>query len=161
VGGGNSGFDEALYLLSLGVKHITLIEVFDRFFASQTTQDKLARFSQVTTKTSTRVKELVGDANLKTVILENVQSGEAEELDVDGIFVYMGQKPNTALFTDIVSLDDDGFILANNSMETNIKGVYAAGDVIQKACRQITTAMADGTIAALSAEKYIREDQRL
>jgi thioredoxin reductase (NADPH) len=157
VGGGNSGFDEALYLLGLGVEHITLIEVFDRFFASRTTQDKLARFSQVTTKTSTRIKELVGDAKLQSVVLENVRSGETEEVDVDGIFVYMGQKPNTTLFADIVSLDDDGFILANNSMETNIKGVYAAGDVIQKTCRQITTAMADGTIAALSAEKYIRE----
>jgi thioredoxin reductase (NADPH) len=112
----------------------------------------------VTTKTSTRIKELIGDAKLQSVVLENVRSRETEDLDVDGIFVYMGQKPNTALFTDTVSLDDDGFILANNSMETNIKGVYAAGDVIQKTCRQITTAMADGTIAALSAEKYIREN---
>jgi len=156
VGGGNSGFDEALYLLSLGVKHITLIEVFDRFFASQTTQDKLAGFSQVVTKTSTRVKKLVVEDKLQSVILENVQSGETGKVDVDGIFVYMGQKPNTTLFKDIVALDDDGFILANSSMETNIKGVLAAGDVIQKAYRQITTAMADGTIAALSAEKYIR-----
>jgi thioredoxin reductase (NADPH) len=156
VGGGNSGFDEALYLLSLGVKHLTLIEVFDRFFASQTTQDKLVQFSQVTTKTSTRIKELVSNEKLQSVVLENVESGETEKVDVDGIFVYMGQKPNTALFKDIVVLDDDGFIPASSSMETNIKGVYAAGDVIQKAYRQITTAMADGTIAALSAEKYIR-----
>ncbi len=156
VGGGNSGFDESLYLLSLGVRHITLIEVFDKFFASRTTQDKLAKFDQVTTKTSTRVKELVSDDKLQSVILENVQSGGTEKVDVDGIFVYMGQKPNTALFRDVVSLDDNGFILANNSMETNIKGVYAAGDVIQKTYRQITTAMSDGTIAALAAEKYIR-----
>lgn len=157
VGGGNSGFDEALYLLSLGVKHITLIEVFDRFFASRTTQDKLAQCSQVTTKTSTRVKELIVDEKLRSVVLEHAQSGITEKVEVDGIFVFIGQEPNTDLFKDLVELDDDGFILANSSMETNIKGVYAAGDVIQKTCRQITTAMADGTIAALSAEKYIRE----
>ncbi len=156
VGGGNSGFDESLYLLSLGVKHITLIEVLDRFFASQTAQDKLAQYSQVITETSTRIKELVGEDKLRSVILENVQSGETEKVDIDGIFVFMGQKPNTALLKDTVALDENGFIIANSSMETNIKGVFAAGDVIRKEYRQITTAMSDGTIAALSAEKYIR-----
>lgn len=156
VGGGNSGFDEALYLLSLGVQHLTLIEVADRFIASQTAQDKLAQFRHVAVKTSTRIKELVNGDKLQSVILENVQTGKTEKLDVDGVFVYMGQKPNTALFKDVVNLDNDGFILAGIGMETNIKGVYTAGDVVQKAYRQITTAMADGTVAALSAEKFIR-----
>lgn len=156
VGGGNSGFDEALYLLSLGVQHLTLIEVADRFIASQTAQDKLAQFRHVAVKTSTRIKELVNGDKLQSVILENVQTGKTEKLDVDGVFVYMGQIPNTALFKDVVNLDNDGFILADIGMETNIKGVYAAGDVVQKAYRQITTAMADGTVAALSVEKYIR-----
>ncbi len=156
VGGGNSGFDEALYLLSLGVQHLTLIEVADRFIASQTAQDKLAQFRHVAVKTSTRIKELVKGDKLQSVILENVQTGKTEKLDVDGVFVYMGQKPNTALFKDVVTLDDDGFILADIGMETNIKGVYTAGDVVQKSYRQITTAMADGTVAALSAEKFIR-----
>lgn len=156
VGGGNSGFDESLYLLSLGIKKITLIEVLDRFFASRTTQDRLAQFSQVTTKTSTRIKKIICEDKLQSVILENVKSGGTEKVDADGIFVYMGQKPNTELFKDVITLDVNGFIIADGNMETNLKGVYAAGDVIQKDYRQITTAMADGTIAALSAEKYIR-----
>ena len=156
VGGGNSGFDEALYLLSLGVRQLTLIEVADRFFASQTAQNKLAQFDHVAAKTSTCIKELVIGDKLQSVMLENVRTGEAEKIDVDGIFVYMGQMPNTTLFEDIVTLDDDGFVLTDIGMETNIKGVYAAGDVVRKTYRQITTAMADGTVAALSAEKFIR-----
>jgi len=156
VGGGNSGFDEALYLLSLGVEKITIIEMMERFFASQTTQDKVADKAQIRARTSTRIKELVEEGKLKGVILENTDSGETESLDVDGIFVFIGQKPNTELFADTVFLDKAGYIVAGDSMETNLKGVFSAGDVNQKAYRQITTAMADGTIAALSVEKYLR-----
>lgn len=156
VGGGNSGFDEALYLLSLGVEQITIIEMMDRFFASRTTQDKVADKSRISARTSTKIKELVGEAKLKGVILENTETGETESLDVDGIFVFIGQKPNTELFADVISLDHAGYIVANDNMETNLKGVFSAGDVNQKAYRQITTAMADGTIAALSGEKYLR-----
>jgi thioredoxin reductase (NADPH) len=157
VGGGNSGFDEALYLLSLGVEQITIIEMMERFFASQTTQDKVADKPRISAHTSTRIKELVEEGKLKGVILENSESGETENLDVDGIFVFIGQKPNTGLFADTVTLDEQGYTLVNESMETNLKGVYAAGDVNRKAYRQITTAMADGTIAALSIEKYLRD----
>lgn len=156
VGGGNSGFDEALYLLSIGVQHLTLIEVADTFFAAHTAQDKLAQFGQAEARTSTRIKEITSGDKLESVILENVQTGETEEVDVDGVFVYMGQTANTALFKDILVLDDNGFIRTNDRMETNIKGVFAAGDVVQKTYRQITTAMADGTIAALTVEKFIR-----
>ncbi len=156
VGGGNSGFDEALYLLSLGVEQITIIEMMDRFFASQSTQDKVADKAQIRARTSTRIKELVEEGKLKGVILEDAESGETESLDVDGIFVFIGQKPNNDLFADTVFLDKAGYIVTGDSMETNLKGVFSAGDINQKAYRQITTAMADGTIAALSAEKYIR-----
>lgn len=154
--GGNSGFDEALYLLSLGVAEITIIEVMDRFFASQTTQDKLADNEKVTAYTSTRIKTLIEDGKLNGVVLENTQTGNTVSIAVDGIFVFIGQKPNTEIFADTVTLDKAGYILANAQMETNLKGVFSTGDVNQKAYRQITTAMGDGTIAALSAEKYIR-----
>jgi len=156
VGGGNSGFDEALYLLSLGVTQITIIEMMERFFASQTTQDKVIDKPQISAYMATKIRVLVEDGKLKGVILENTKSGETESLDVDGIFVFIGQKPNTEIFADEVSLDGAGYIIANESMETNLKGVFSAGDVNQKAYRQITTAMADGTIAALSMERFLR-----
>ncbi len=157
VGGGNSGFDEALFLLSLGVEHITLIEIVDRFFATQTAQNKLfAHKDKIVAKTATSVRDLICDSSgkLEGVILENTGSGDIEQIDVDGIFVYMGQYPNTPMFADVIKLDNEGYIITNEKMETNVSGVFAAGDVVQKEHRQITTAMADGTIAALTAIKY-------
>ena len=156
VGGGNSGFDEACYLNSLGVAEICLIEQMDQFFAAESTQKRLMSCDNVIATTSTRVIELIGEDRLKAVRLENVSTGETKIVDTDGIFVYMGQVPNTELFKGLITLNDDGYIIANEEMETNLAGVYAAGDVRQKKYRQITTAMSDGTIAALSAEAYIR-----
>ena len=156
VGGGNSGFDEALYLLALGIEQITIIEMMDHFLASETTCNKLLAKGNVTARTSTRIKELVQSSKLEAVVLENTETRETERIDVDGIFVFIGQKPNTETFADTISLDELGYILATEKMETNVNGVFSAGDVNQKAIRQITTAMADGTIAALTAEKYIR-----
>jgi len=156
VGGGNSGFDEALYLHSLGVVEITIIEMMDRFFASEITQDKIKGIDTISARTSTKIKALIEDGKLNGVVLENTQTGEIDTLDVDGIFVFIGQKPNTDSFANVVTLDNMGYVLANGEMETNLQGVFSAGDVNQKSYRQITTAMGDGTIAALSAEKYIR-----
>jgi thioredoxin reductase (NADPH) len=156
VGGGNSGFDEACYLNSLGVAKIHLIEEMDRFFAADRTQKKLLSCDNVIATASTRIVELVTDEKLKAVKLENVRSGELEMVDADGIFVYMGQVPNTKLFKNSIALNSDSYITTNEDMETNLPGVYAAGDVRQKKYRQITTAMGDGTIAALSAEVFIR-----
>ena len=156
VGGGNSGFDEACYLNSLGVAEIHLVEEMDRFFAAETAQKKLMSCDNVIATTSTRVVELIGKNRLKAVKIENVCNRETKIVDTDGIFVFMGQVPNTELFKNTIILNHDGYITANEEMETNLTGVYAAGDVRQKKYRQITTAMSDGTIAALSAEAYIR-----
>ncbi|WP_300668189.1 FAD-dependent oxidoreductase [Desulfoluna sp.] len=157
VGGGNSGFDEALYLRSLGVGHITLIEMADRFFASPLIQRELLACTNVSARTSTRVKAIVSQDRLKAVVLEDVVTGQIQEVSVDGIFVYMGQHPNTEMLRDCIDLDDSGYIVTGSRMETNISGVFAAGDVVQKIYRQITTAMADGTVAALAVERYLRE----
>jgi len=156
VGGGNSGFDEALYLLSLGIRDLTLIEVADRYFASAAAQEMLASKDRVTLLKSTRIKTINGEGRLESVLLENVATGMTEKLDVDGIFVFTGQKPNTEILQGIIELDSDGYIPATPDLSTSLPGVYAAGDVVRKAYLQITTAMSDGTIAALSSEKFLR-----
>jgi len=156
VGGGNSGFDESLYLLSLGVAQIIIVEALDSCGASETTQAKLRAYSGIDIKTSTFVRALSKEENGARVTLENVHSGRRESIYVDGIFVFIGQNPNTGLFHGIVNLDANGYVIAGPNMETDVPGVYAAGDVVQKSYRYLTTAMADGTIAALAAEKYIR-----
>ncbi len=157
VGGGNSAFDESLYLLQLGVAHLTLVEIMDRFFAAQSTQDNLHARANTQTFTRTRVADLEveGDA-LRAAVLENLDSGEKKRLEVDGIFVFLGQSPNSELFRDVLTLDKTGYVAAGPDMSTNIPGVFSAGDINAKAFRQLTTAAADGTIAALMADRYLR-----
>ncbi|MBL7204824.1 MAG: FAD-dependent oxidoreductase [Desulfobacteraceae bacterium] len=156
VGGGNSGVDDSLYLITQGVKHITLIEQFDKLFASQKSQEELKAYPQVDIMTSTEVAEIESNDVIERVIIRNTKTEETKELKVDAIFVYVGQEPKTELFKNVVDMDSDGYILADDDMRTNVEGVFVAGDVRQKKYRQITTAANDGTIAALSAEEYIR-----
>ena len=157
VGGGNSGFDEACYLNSLGVASIHLIEQMEHFFAAEATQKQLLSSQNVTAETSTRPVELIFEDRLKAVRVENVITGKVKTMKIDGIFVYIGQIPNTDLFTGVIALDENGYIITNEDMKTNLPAVYAAGDVRQKKYRQITTAMNDGTIAALSAIEQLRK----
>jgi len=157
VGGGNSAFDEGLYLKQLGVEHITVIEVMDRLFAAQSAQDALLGCDNVCCNLTTIVKDLVVENDqLKAAILENKATGETSTIEVDGVFVFLGQLPNSELFKDVITLDKNGYILADESMQTNIPGVFSAGDINAKQFRQLTTAAADGTIAALMADRYLR-----
>ncbi|WFS61192.1 FAD-dependent oxidoreductase [Pseudodesulfovibrio thermohalotolerans] len=155
VGGGNSGFDEAIALLDLGVSELTLVEKMDRFFAAQSTQDALAARENASTRHSTEVLSLNGNGKLESVTLRNMETGEESELQCDGVFVFMGQQPGTDAFAKQLRLDEHGYIITDDVMATSLPGVFAAGDVRPKKYRQITTAMADGTIAALEAERFI------
>lgn len=158
VGGGNSAFDESLYMLTLGIEHITLIEKMDRFFAAQATQDSLLSSGKVDGRTSTQVVDLVvEDDELKAAILENTATGEKETVPFDGIFVFLGQCPNNEMFRDSITLSDRGYIVTDEHMSTNLPGVFSAGDINEKVYRQITTAISDGTIAALAAEHFLRD----
>ena len=157
VGGGNSAFDEGLYLKQLGVADMLIVEGMDRLFAAQCAQDALLGHDKVSYRMSTVVKDLVvEDGALKAAILENTVTGERSSVEVDGVFVFLGQRPNSELFKDVLTLDKNGYVVADEGMQTNIPGVFSAGDINAKAFRQLTTAAADGTIAALMADRYIR-----
>ncbi|NDV23382.1 NAD(P)/FAD-dependent oxidoreductase [Desulfovibrio sp. JC022] len=157
VGGGNSAFDESLYMITLGIEHITLVEIMDRFFAAQGTQDQLLGTGKVDARSETKVVDLVVENDeLKAAVLENVATNQQETVPVDGAFVFLGQNPNNELFAEKIKLSKNGYIITDEHMATSIPGVFSAGDINDKAYRQITTAMSDGTIAALAAERYIR-----
>ena len=161
VGGGNSAFDEGLYLLNLGVAELTVVEIMDRFFAAEATQDALLGDPRVKGFKTTKVADVeVTDGKLSAAILEDVRTGERTVLPVDGIFVFLGQSPNNEWFKDAIALDDKGYILAGEDMSTNIPGVFGAGDINHKPYRQITTAVSDGTIAALAAERWLRSRKK-
>jgi thioredoxin reductase (NADPH) len=156
VGGGNSGVGDALYLLNQGVRKITLIEQMDRLFADQASQKALYAHPEVTILTNTEISGIEVKGKDHRVTLKNTQTGETQTIEVEGIFVYIGQAPQTGLFKGILEMDHQGYILGDENMGTNVEGVFVAGDVRHKTIRQLTTAMNDGTIAALAAEAYQR-----
>jgi thioredoxin reductase (NADPH) len=160
VGGGNSAFDEGLYLQQLGVAHITLVEAMDRLFAAEATRDSLFKGGNVECRLQTRVRDLImRGQTLTAAVLENTATGERCSVDVDGIFVFLGQKPNTDMFRGILPLDDAGYIPADAHMRTGVSGVFSAGDVNAKRFRQLVTAASDGAVAALMADEFLRSGE--
>lgn len=154
IGGGNSGFDESLYLADIGVKSIHIVEAMDNCIAAQSTQDRAKEIGIIKVSVATRLigLEQVGEKKA-LAILE--KAGETFTEEVDGVFCFIGQSPNTQLFKDLLPMER-GYIITDEAMKTPLEGVFVAGDVRVKKYRQITTAMADGTIAALEATAYIR-----
>lgn len=154
VGGGNAGVEESIYMCNLGVAHITIIEQLERLFANEASQREMEKYP-IESHVLTSVRGLIEEnGKLKGAVLVN-GDGEPREIQVDGIFVYMGQDPQTDLFSGVLEMEK-GYIVGGEDMETNVPGVFVAGDVRTKKIRQITTAMNDGTIAAISADSYIR-----
>ena len=155
MGGGNSGFDESLYLLNLGIRSIHIVETFPNCIAAASTQDQARATGKIVVSVSTDITAVDPLPDGRGIVhLLNKDTGEEYTEEIDGIFCFIGQSPNTALFDGVLELDH-GYIKVNADMETNIKGVFAAGDVTAKKYRQITTAMSDGTIAALQATAFL------
>lgn len=155
VGGGNSAFDESLYLESIGVKSITIVEAMERCPAAETTQQKALSTGKFNIMTSTKLTQIQPEGDYAVIELSNTDSGKTHELRTEGIFVFIGQKPATDLISELIQVDKYGYILATPEMNTGLSGVFAAGDIISKKYRQLTTAMSDGTIAALETHRYL------
>lgn len=159
VGGGDTAVEEALYLTKFG-RSVTLIHRRDELRAAKSIQDKAFRNEKIKFMWNSVVKELSGDGILNTMVVENVKTGEVTTIEANeedmtfGVFVFIGYSPKTELFKNILTLDN-GYIVTDDNMKTNIDGIFAAGDVRFKSLRQVVTAVADGAIAAVQAEKYI------
>lgn len=158
VGGGNTAADEALYLTNFA-KSVTLIHRRDSLRADKVMQQRLADNQKIKIEWDSVVDEVVGTENplsVNGVILKNVKTDSKKELKVDGLFIAIGHHPNTDLFKGLLELDDDGYIKTRNGgCETNISGIFAAGDVQNPNYRQAVVAAGSGCIAALKAEKYL------
>ena len=157
VGGGNSAAEEALFLTNFASK-VYLIHRRDKLRSEKILQDRLTKNSKIEFLWNKQVKEYLGDKNLNGVLLSDTMTSERTELQIDGLFVAIGHDPATRIFKDKLDMDNDGYIITKpDSTETNISGVYAAGDVKDKIYRQAVTAAGMGCMAALEAEKYISE----
>ena len=149
IGGGNSAMEESLLLLQF-VKSITVIHQFDNLQAEKITADKVTKNPKVNIMWSHEPRAFDKKGDKMIVEAEDLKTNKRIRLKRDGIFVFVGLAPNTTFLKNIpIQLTKHGYIITNSLMETNINGVYAAGDVRDKKHRQITTAVGDGTIAAL------------
>lgn len=149
VGGGNSAVQSAIMLSNICNK-VYLIHRRDEFRCEKKLSDEVRAIENIELVLSSTVQDLKGEDKLTTVIIEN-KSGETEEISAEGLFVLVGQIPENGAFADIITLDESGYIVAGEDCKTNVDGVFAAGDCRTKAIRQLTTAAADGSVAALAA----------
>lgn len=152
VGGGNTAVEDALYLKNFA-SEVYLIHRRDALRASAVLSDKI-KSSGVKILWDSVVTELVGDNKLQAVLVKNVKTGETKRVDCNGLFVAVGQKPASEGLAG-VELDQNGYVITDDAMRTNLQGVFAAGDIRKKTLRQVVTATADGAIAAESAIAYL------
>ena len=159
VGGGDTAFQEALFLTKYASK-VTIIHRRDSFRATKILQDKVEKNEKISFLLNSRIKEINGDGLVGSITVENVLTGEETQFfpnnafNTFGIFVFAGNIPNTKLFEKEIKLNPQGYFIVGKDMKV-MDGVYAAGDCIEKEFRQVVTATSDGAIAALELEKYI------
>lgn len=157
VGGGDSAVEEALYLTRFA-SQVYIIHRRDQLRVAPALQEKAVNHPQIEVYWDSIIKEFSGEQKVEKLVLENVKDKSIPELEVDGVFLYVGRTPNSG-FIEGVEKDSDGYIITNEEMETSLPGVYAAGDIRRKFLRQVVTAAADGAIAATMAIKYLTERQ--
>lgn len=158
VGGGNTALEDAIFLSDI-CKKVFLIHRRDSFRAEAVLQEKASQTKNIEFILNTTVQEIKGNQHVENIILKSVKNNESKAIDIDGIFIGIGTKPNSELIKGIVEINNNGYIYCDNNMQTNLFGVYTAGDVREKMTRQVVTASADGAAAAQSAIRYINEHQ--
>lgn len=162
VGGGNTAVEEALYLTNHADK-VTVIHRRDQFRAEKILIDRLHKNKKINVIWDTVLDEVIGDENplgVTSAKLKNIKSGETTNLDIHGVFIAIGHSPNTELFKNQLDMDNEGYLITvPDSTATNVKGVFACGDVQDKIYRQAVTAAGTGCMAALEAERFLAENE--
>ncbi len=152
IGGGNTAVSDAMYLSEVA-KKVYVIYRKDKVRGDKIVVNKLEKKDNVEFIYNTVVTEVIGKDKLEKIEILNNETDKRELIDIDGLFVAIGQEPSNSNFADLIKMDDKGYIIGDESCHTNRKGIYVAGDTRVKDVRQLTTATSDGTIAALTAIK--------
>jgi len=158
VGGGDSAVEEAIFLTKFA-KKVYIIHRRDELRAVKLIQKRAFENDKIEIIWDSIVKEIKGGDFIEQVELYNKKTKETNQLNLDGIFIYVGIIPNNELVKSDVELDEQGFILTDETMGTKVPGLYVAGDVVHKVLRQVVTAASDGATAAFSAEKWTEENK--
>ncbi|MEY3575479.1 MAG: thioredoxin-disulfide reductase [Actinobacteria bacterium] len=155
VGGGDSAIEEASFLTKFATK-VTIIHRRDKFRASKIMQERAFANPKIVVRWNSQVTRLIGDATLSAVEVTDTVTGAVETLNVGGLFVAIGHRPNTDLFAGVLDMDDTGYLVTQpGSSRTNIAGVFACGDVQDHTYRQAITAAGSGCMAAIDAERWL------
>ena len=163
IGGGNSAVEEAIYLTKFA-RQVHIVHMLDHFQCESIVLEKAKAVPNLDIRIRTVVEEVKGDGILESIVFKNLDTNEVYEVEADeedgtmGLFIFIGYQPQTELFKGKVEIDQYGYIVAGESTETNVPGVFVAGDCRVKEVRQVVTATADGAVAAIMAEKYISKE---
>ncbi|MDI7247187.1 MAG: thioredoxin-disulfide reductase [Bacillota bacterium] len=154
IGGGDSAIVEALFLTRFA-SNVTVVHRREQLRATKVVQEDAFRNPKIDFAWNSVVEEILGARKVEGVILKDTRTGETRRLDADGVFVAVGSRPDTGFVAGLADMDPRGYIVTDDRMMTRTPGLFAAGDVRAKAVRQVVTAVADGAIAAVEAERHI------
>jgi len=154
IGGGNVALNDAIFLTRFASK-VIVIHRRDELRATKILQERAFAQPKIEFLWDTVLKSIEGDSQVRLLKVQNVKTGVESSLEVSGVFIAVGLKPNTDYLDGVMALSPEGFILVNDKMETDVPGVFAAGDIRAGSPRQVSSAVGDGAVAAINAEKYI------
>jgi len=156
VGGGDSALEESIFLTRF-VSSVTLIHRRDAFRAGAILQSRLEANKKIKVILNSVVNEIIGENGVKKVLVTNVKTGKQSQIETDGVFIFIGQKPNSDLYEGQLELDERGYVKVDQRMETSVKGVFAAGEVADPIFRQVVTSAGMGAAAAMQAAKFLAD----
>lgn len=157
VGGGDVAIEDAIFLARQS-KKVYVVHRRDALRATKVLQEALFALPNVEMVWDSAVGEIKGEAQVKSVVIENLKDGSRREIETDGVFIAIGLDPVTAAVKDTVALNEQGYIVAGEDTKTNVAGIFAAGDIRTTPLRQIITAMADGAVAVSQVQNYLTEE---
>ena len=154
IGGGNSAIEEALFLTKFADK-VYLIHRRDELRAVKVIQEKAFANKKIAFILSSEIIKFIGKDRIEEIVLKNKKTDKVKNLKIDGVFEYVGINPNSLLLDGLADFDEFGYIIADKNLQTSVTGIFTAGDIRNSVLKQVITAVADGALAATSAEKFL------
>lgn len=156
IGGGDTAIEEALYLTKF-VREVTIVHRRDRLRATEILQERVLDNKKINFAWNSVATKILGKEKVEGVLIQNKKTAEQKEISCQGVFIFVGNIPNSKFLKELVKLDQRGYILTDENMMTSQEGIYSCGDVRKKILRQVVTACGEGATAAFAAQKYIEE----
>jgi thioredoxin reductase (NADPH) len=158
AGGGNSAVQEAIFLTKFA-RNVTLVHRRDRLRAAAVLQERAKNNPKIHFQWNAVIEKIAGTEQVEGVVLRNMVTNEVSQLSANGVFVFVGLTPNSSYLCGLVAMDEAGYVITDDTMSTNVPGVFACGDIRKKLLRQVITAAGEGATAAFAAEEYVENER--